>query len=479
MPPKRSAFALASTRVKLEDVDAPPASVSKRRLVSARKTSKQDSDSDASESAPRRSPRKRQRIPPPGGIGEDLGPGIYGNSNRELKSESSLTPLEESDYEEEAPRASSSMNLSKFAHAPSRPTRAAPKTPLKQVKLEEMLPASDNATSPSKASAKKVKSTSSPTKKATNPSPRKKKGIVMELDTPHPAPPNWERQYKLIEEMRANVQAPVDTMGCCKAMTGQGELKDQRFGVLVSLMLSSQTRDEMTAAAVTNLRTVLPGGLTVTSIIEADLSVISQAINKVGFWRRKAEYVKEAAGTLRDKFDGDVPKTVDELCSIKGIGPKMAFLILQVAWDINAGIGVDVHVQRITNRLGWHKPATTTPEQTRLNLQSWLPLELRKPINPLLVGFGQVICLPIGPRCDSCTLATEGLCPSARADVSAKGRKPIVYTSKVEPKAEVPDAPNLDVVGLIRVEDEVKKEEEEAKMECDVGEPRVQIKFEE
>ncbi|KAG9080224.1 DNA N-glycosylase and apurinic/apyrimidinic (AP) lyase, partial [Ceratobasidium sp. 370] len=140
---------------------------------------------------------------------------------------------------------------------------------------------------------------------------------------------------------------------------------------------------------------------------------------------------------------------------------------------------VDVHVHRITNRLGWHKPETTTPEQTRLNLQSWLPLELRKPINPLLVGFGQVICLPIGPRCDSCTLATEGLCPSARADVSAKGRKPIVYTHKTESKAEIPDAPDLDVAGLIRVEDEVKKEVEEAKIECDIGEPRVQIKFEE
>lgn len=60
------------------------------------------------------------------------------------------------------------------------------------------------------------------------------------------------------------------------------------------------------------------------------------------------------------------------------------------AWDINAGIGVDVHVHRITNRLKWHKPPTNTPEQTRLNLQSWLPSHLHKPINPMMVGFGQV-----------------------------------------------------------------------------------------
>jgi endonuclease-3 len=66
----------------------------------------------------------------------------------------------------------------------------------------------------------------------------------------------------------------------------------------------------------------------------------------------------------------------------------------RVCWtradNSNAGIGVDVHVHRITNRLRWHKPQTTTAEQTRLNLQSWLPSNLHKSINPLLVGFGQV-----------------------------------------------------------------------------------------
>lgn len=56
----------------------------------------------------------------------------------------------------------------------------------------------------------------------------------------------------------------------------------------------------------------------------------------------------------------------------------------------NHGIGVDVHVHRITNRLGWHKPPSKTPEETRLNLQSWLPKDLHKEINHLLVGFGQV-----------------------------------------------------------------------------------------
>src|SRR6266542_5939980 len=76
-------------------------------------------------------------------------------------------------------------------------------------------------------------------------------------------------------------------------------------------------------------------------------------------------YLKQAAIKLRDDFNSDVPKTVDELCSLLGVGPKMAFLTLQIAWGLNHGIGVDVHVHRITNLLGWHKPPTKNPEQTR------------------------------------------------------------------------------------------------------------------
>jgi len=133
-------------------------------------------------------------------------------------------------------------------------------------------------------------------------------------------------------------------------------------------------------------------------------------------------YIKQAAEKLRDEFDSDVPKTVDELCSLPGVGPKMAFLALQVAWDLNHGIGVDVHVHRITNRLGWHRKPTKTPEETRLNLQSWLPKDRHREINHMLVGFGQVICQPVNPKCGECVLSTEGLCPSAKV-VNPKGKK--------------------------------------------------------
>ena len=76
-------------------------------------------------------------------------------------------------------------------------------------------------------------------------------------------------------------------------------------------------------------------------------------------------YLKRTAIKLRDEFNSDVPQTVDDLCSLPGVGPKMAFLTLQIAWGLNHGIGVDVHIHRISNLLGWHKPPTKTPEQTR------------------------------------------------------------------------------------------------------------------
>lgn len=99
-------------------------------------------------------------------------------------------------------------------------------------------------------------------------------------------------------------------------------------------MLSSQTKDPVTSAAVTNLHTTLPGGLTAQSLADASVEMVHECINKVGFWRRKTEYIQEAARHLRDKEDGDVPRSLEGLCELKGVGPKMAFLCLQCAWDM-------------------------------------------------------------------------------------------------------------------------------------------------
>jgi endonuclease-3 len=106
-----------------------------------------------------------------------------------------------------------------------------------------------------------------------------------------------------------------------------------RFHILISLMLSSQTKDPVTSQAVTNLHMTLPGGLIAYSLASAPIEVIQECINKVGFWRRKAEYIQDAAKVLMEKEgeeQGDVPKSIEGLCALRGVGPKMGFLALQV-----------------------------------------------------------------------------------------------------------------------------------------------------
>ncbi|TDL18515.1 DNA glycosylase [Rickenella mellea] len=301
----------------------------------------------------------------------------------------------------------------------------------KRLKLEEHvdnLPDIEDAISSNNSGSKTqadVVATPVKRRKATSsasPSPKKGKPVRVALDTPHPTPQRWEETYKSIKKMRDNIVAPVDTMGCDQLGLSEMDPKNRRITTLISLMLSSQTKDEVTSAAIAALKDALGGTISVDSIISAEETTISSAIAKVGFWRRKTQYIKQTAVKLRDEFDSDVPKTVDDLCSLPGVGPKMAFLALHSAWDLNVGIGVDVHVHRITNRLGWHKPATKNPEETRLNLQSWLPKEYHREINHLLVGFGQTICIPVNPKCEQCSLSAAGLCPSAKVK-SSTGKK--------------------------------------------------------
>ena len=209
--------------------------------------------------------------------------------------------------------------------------------PAKRVKVERMADASteDEAKRRTKPSRSKA--------------PKKQKLIPQSLEKPHPAPEHWREQYGVIKSMRARLKAPVDTMGCDQAQNGETDPKvliccnglpltnsaqNRRFATLVSLMLSSQTKDEITDAAISKLRAALGGSISIDGIVAADESVISQAIDRVGFWRRKTGYLKKAAQKLREDFDSDVPKTVDELCSLPGVGPKMAFLALQTAWKL-------------------------------------------------------------------------------------------------------------------------------------------------
>jgi len=221
----------------------------------------------------------------------------------------------------------------------------------------------------------------------------------------------YEGIYRMRTEYGAVAyNADVDRVGCGCLMDKLTDLKTQRFHVLVSLLLSARTKDSANAKAIQKLQTHFHG-LTVDNICAVkNIDEIDQCISNVGFHHRKAEHLYKTAKQLRDKYDGDIPNTVDELCDLPGIGPKMAHLCMQIAWKQNMGIGVDVHVHRISNLLGWtlNKPCKN-PENTRKELESWLPKELWPGVNRLLVGFGQSVCFSRKPKCFQCSI--NHLCP--------------------------------------------------------------------
>ncbi|GME86826.1 unnamed protein product [[Candida] boidinii] len=251
-----------------------------------------------------------------------------------------------------------------------------------------------------------------------------------------PVPKNFWPMYEEIKLMRSLVVSPVDTVGCAVIPTricGQTEGKLFRFQLLISLMLSSQTKDEVNFTVMQTLdghcKTAMgftQDGLCLAAMLAIDEPTLDTLIFKVGFHRRKASYIKKTCSILNEKFNGDIPDNITDIVALPGIGQKMGNLILQCGWNITTGIGVDVHMYRMSTMWGWcggksgsgskssgsGKSKNCTPETVRVELESWLPRDMWNEINPVLVGFGQMVCLPRGSRCDLCTLAYKKLCPA-------------------------------------------------------------------
>ncbi|KAF0687125.1 Aste57867_21096 [Aphanomyces stellatus] len=228
-----------------------------------------------------------------------------------------------------------------------------------------------------------------------------------------PAPEKWEEIWDGIETMRADKTAPVDSEGCETFNDASLEPAVRRFHVLVACMLSSQTKDQVNAAAMGRLRA---HGLTVDAMLAIDEKELAALIRPVGFFNNKAKYIRETCAILKAQYGSDIPDTYDALVALPGVGPKMAHLTMSAAWQNTVGICVDIHVHRISNRLGWAKTwskggKSQDPEKTRKELEDWLPFDRWNAINVLLVGFGQQTCVPLKPKCTDC--AVNHLCPSA------------------------------------------------------------------
>jgi len=171
------------------------------------------------------------------------------------------------------------------------------------------------------------------------------------------------------------------------------------FKILVATILSARTKDETTSAVVRRLFQRVSQPADFRELTQAELEAL---IFPIGFFRTKARHLKQLPDALDRLFDGRIPRTVEDLCKLPGVGRKTANLVVTVAFD-RPGICVDVHVHRICNRLGLIR--TRTPHETEMTLRELLPKRYWKTWNRQLVSFGQIVCRPVNPHCGDCPIA--------------------------------------------------------------------------
>lgn len=170
------------------------------------------------------------------------------------------------------------------------------------------------------------------------------------------------------------------------------------FKILIGTILSARTRDEVTTAVIKALfsRFKNPDELS-----KANLSEIKKLIQKIGFYNVKASRLKEVSQLIIKKYNGKVPSNLDDLLTLPGVGRKTANCVLVYGFK-KAAIPVDIHVHRISNRIGIVN--TKSPEETENVLQKSIDKKYWIRVNETFVTFGQNICLPIRPKCNVCQL---------------------------------------------------------------------------
>lgn len=216
-----------------------------------------------------------------------------------------------------------------------------------------------------------------------------------------------------VERIMQTLAREIDGMDLPAMEKISGEHAEDPFRILIGTLLSARTQDATTHEASNRLfrRARTPKAMAALSVKQ-----IETLIYPVGFYRNKAKFVKATSQALVERFRGKVPGTLEELVTLPGVGRKTANLVLILGFQSQQNICVDTHVHRITNRLGWVR--TADPEATEQALYAAIEPRWWPYLNLYLVTWGQNVCRPIYPRCETCALAVE--CP--RIGVSRTAR---------------------------------------------------------
>jgi endonuclease-3 len=174
--------------------------------------------------------------------------------------------------------------------------------------------------------------------------------------------------------------------------------------LLIATILSAQCTDKRVNIVTPELFKRYPSALAYANAPTADLEA---AIRTTGFFRNKAKSIKAACAALVERFQGEVPRTMEELRELGGVGRKTANVVLGNAFNVNCGVVVDTHVARLSNRLNLTNEKA--PEKIEAALMPLVPQELWTLFSHLLIWHGRRRCYARNPDCAGCEI--KKLCP--------------------------------------------------------------------
>ena len=179
------------------------------------------------------------------------------------------------------------------------------------------------------------------------------------------------------------------------------------FQLAVATILSAQTTDVRVNMVTPVLFRRYPDAEALAAARQED---VEEIVRSTGFFRNKARNIIGFARAVVAEYDGEVPRTMDQLKVLPGVGRKTANVVLGNAFGIDEGVVVDTHVKRLSGLLGLS--AATTPEKIEEDLVDLFPPDRWTLLSHLFIWHGRRVCDARKPRCEACTLA--GLCPSSR-----------------------------------------------------------------
>jgi len=202
----------------------------------------------------------------------------------------------------------------------------------------------------------------------------------------------------LVRQRRVRLPLKKTVTSWKEPVVGEVSKKRDPYKILVATILSLRTKDNTTRDASNRLFALAEKP---EEMLKLGEDTIAKTIYPVGFYKNKAKSIIGITRTILGKYNGIVPDEIDELLKLNGVGRKTANLVITLGYN-KPGICVDIHVHRISNRLGYVK--TKRHDETEFSLRKKLPEKYWIRFNDLLVSFGQNICKPVSPLCSRCPL---------------------------------------------------------------------------